>query len=528
MGLVMKFWILLLLTSVSLILVGCGGGGPASNGSSKTLIYARGSDAQKLDPGDVDDGESVKTLNQICEGLLRFKPGTLELEPWLAESYAVSDDGLTMTFQIREGVIFHDGTPLTAESAAWSFHRQMDKDHPGHLPGSNFQYWNYLYSEIETVTVDGEMTLTMHLSQSNATILFSLATFSTYLISPKSLEDYGQDLVRHPVGTGPYKFVTWEPNQAIIMERNENYWEEPAGFDRLVMKSVTENAVRLLDLKAGKIHGLDGLQPAEIQPLIDDPQFEVYHKPGMNFAYIAFNETAERLREPEIREAIFKAIDREKLVRVALDGMGEVAHFPMAKGMLGEPADFKPVPYDPDAARAVLAKYADRWTTPITISVMNAPRIYAPDPVNIISLIREDLKQVGLTVEVEVRDFKNHLHQTRNGRHEIGFLGWHGDNGDPDNFLSIHLGSWAAKMGGATNISFYKNPDMDRLLIEARKVADLNKRQALYEEVLTLWRRDLPLLPLVHGEDIVVFRSGIKGFVLSATGDVFLGPVKPE
>ena len=524
----MKLWIHSLLATFTVLIGGCGGGDSSSRGSSRTLIYARGSDAQKLDPGDVDDGESVKPLNQMCEGLLRFKPGTLELEPWLAESYSVSDDGLTITFQIRVGVVFHDGTPLNAEAAAWSFQRQMDKEHPGHLPGSIFQYWNFLYSEVERVTVDGPMTLTMHLSQPNATLLFSLATVSSYLISPKSLDDYGQDMVLHPVGTGPYKFVSWEPNQAIIMERNEHYWSEPAGYDRLVMKSVTENAVRLLDLKAGKIDGLDGLQPAEIQPLINDPQFDVYHKPGMNFAYIAFNETAERLRDPEIREAIFKAIDREKLVRVALDGMGEVAHFPMAKGMLGEPAEFDPVAYDPDAARAVLSKYADRWTTPIVISVMNAPRLYAPDPVNIISLIREDLKQVGLPVEVEVRDFKNHLHQTRNGRHEIGFLGWHGDNGDPDNFLSIHLSSWAAKMGGATNISFYKNPVMDRLLIDARKVTDLDERQRLYEEVLTIWRRDLPLLPLVHGEDIVVFRSNIEGFVPSKTSDIFLGPVRPK
>jgi peptide/nickel transport system substrate-binding protein len=521
----MKLSILSFATLLTCFLVGCGGGG--SSTQSSTLIFARGSDAQKLDPADVDDGESVKTLNQICEGLLRFKPGTLEVEPWLAKSYSVSDDGLTITFEIREGVQFHDGTPVNAETAAWSFHRQYDKDHPGHLPGSIFQYWNYLYSEVESVSVDGPMTLTMHLSQPNSTLLYSLACFPAYLISPKALEDYGQDMVNHPVGTGPYKFVNWEPNQAIILEKNENYWDEPAGYDRLVIKSVAENAVRLLELKAGKIDGLDGLQPSEVQPLIEDPQFTVYHKPGMNFAYIAFNQAVERLREPEIREAIYKAIDRKKLVRVALDGMGEVANFPIAKGMLGEPAEFDPVPYDPDAARAVLAKYADRWTTPIVISVMNAPRLYAPDPVNIISLIREDLKQVGLAVEVEVRDFKNHLHHTRNGRHEIGFLGWHGDNGDPDNFLSIHLGSWAAEMGGATNIAFYKNPEMDRLLIEARKVSALDKRQKIYEQALAIWRRDLPLLPLVHGEDITVFRSGITGFVPAKTGDVFLGPVRP-
>ena len=521
----MKYWEPLFMLFLAFLVAGCGGDKPVP--PSSTFFYARGSDAQKLDPGDVDDGESVKTLNQICEGLIRFKPGSLDLEPWLAENYSVSDDGLTITFQIREGIVFHDGTPLTAEAAAWSFHRQMDKEHPGHLPGSIFQYWNYLYSEVESVTVDGPMTLSLHLSQPNATLLYSLATFTSYLISPNSLKDYGQDLVRNPVGTGPYQFVSWEPNQAIILERNENYWAEPAGFERLVIKSVSENAVRLLELKAGKIHGLDGLQPAEIQPLLNDPNYEVFHKPGMNFAYIAFNESSKRIREPEIREAIFKAINRDKLVEVALDSLGEVAHFPMAKGMLGEPPAFDPVPFDPAAARAVLSKYAERWETSITISVMNAPRLYAPDPVSITSLIREDLKKVGLNIEIDVRDFKNHLHHTRNGRHEIGFLGWHGDNGDPDNFLSIHLASWAAKMGAATNIAFYKDPEMDRLLIEGRKVSDLEQRQKIYEQVLELWRRDLPLLPLVHGEDIVVFRNGFEGFKLAKTGDIFLGPVKP-
>lgn len=517
-----------LLFTLSLILAGCGGGDSATSARSSTLIFSRGSDAQKLDPADVDDGESVKTLNQICEGLLRFKPGTLEIEPWLAESYSVSDDGLEITFQIREGVVFHDGTPLTSEAAAFSFLRQMDKDHPGHLPGAIFQYWNSLYSDINRVEATGPMTLVMGLSQPNATILFSLAAFPAYLISPQSLEDYGQDLVQNPVGTGPYQFVSWEPNQAIVLKKFDGYWGEPAGFERLVIKSVPENAVRLLDLKAGKTQGLDGLQPAEVQPLIEDPDFEVYHEPGMNFSYLAINETAERLAEPEIREAIYMAIDREKLVRVALDGLGDVAHFPMAKGMLGEPKEFDPVPFDPAAAKAILDKYADRWAEPVSISVMNAPRLYAPDPVNMISLIREDLKQVGITVEVEVRDFKNHLHHTRNGRHEIGFLGWMGDNGDPDNFLSIHLASWAAKMGGATNIAFYKNDEMDRLLIEGRKASVMSERQRIYEELLALWRKDLPLLPLVHGESIVVLRSDLEGFTLSKTGDVYLGPVKPK
>lgn len=500
----------------------------SSDAAQTTFVFARGSDSQKLDPADVEDGESVKALNQVCEGLVRFKPGTLVVEPWLAESFQVSEDGLSIRFELREGVRFHDGTALNAETAAFSFRRQMDKNHPGHLPGAMFQYWNYLYDDITEVEITGPMTLRLGLKQPNATLLYSLAAHPAYLISPQALQDYGEDMVRRPVGTGPYKFVSWEPNQAIVFERFEDYWAEPAGYDRLVLKVVRDNAVRLLELKAGKLGGLDGMQPSELKPLLQDPAYRVYHEPGMNFAYICFNQSAERFAEPEIRQAVYQAIDRQKLVDVALEGWGEVAHFPLAKGMLGQPAQFDPVPYDPEAARAVFEKYPDRWEEPVSISVMNAARLYAPDPVKIISLVKEDLKRVGIAVEVDVRDFKNHLHHTRNGRHELGFLGWMGDNGDPDNFLSIHLASWSAKMGAATNIAFYKNEELDDLLLAARKTGNLERRQKLYEAVLEIWRRDLPYLPLVHGEDVVVLKSDVAGFTLAKTGDIFLGPIRKK
>ncbi len=523
----MRIGLLLAGAVITVFYWGCGRG--SSSGQAQTsFVFARGSDSQKLDPADVDDGESVKALNQVCEGLVRFKPGTLELEPWLAKSFQVSEDGLSIWFELREGVRFHDGTPLNAETVAFSFRRQMDQNHPGHLPGAMFQYWNYLFDDIKEVESAGPMTLRFGLKQPNATLLYSLATHPAYLISPQALRDYGEDMVRHPVGTGPYKFVSWEPDQAIVFERFEDYWAESAGYDRLVLKVVRDNAVRLLELKAGKLDGLDGMQPSELKPLLQDPAYRVYHEPGMNFAYICFNQAAERFAESEIRQAVYQAIDRQKLVEVALDGWGEVAHFPMAKGMLGQPAEFDPVPYDPEKARATLQKYGDRWEKPVSISVMNAARLYAPDPVKIISLVKEDLKQVGLTVEVEVRDFKSHLHHVRNGRHELAFLGWMGDNGDPDNFLSIHLASWSAKMGAANNIAFYKNVKLDDLLLAARKTSDPDQRQKLYEGVLKIWRRDLPYLPLVHGEDIVVLKSDVAGFTLGKTADIFLGPVRPE
>ncbi len=490
-----------------------------------TFIFARGSDAQKLDPADVDDGESVNTLTQICEGLVRFKSGTLEIEPCLAADYSISDDGLLYTFHLREGVIFHDGTPLNAENAVWSFQRQMDPGHPGHVEGANFQYWNYLYQDIVEARAADEMTVEIRLAQPNATILASLAIFPAFLLSPASLEAGGADFQRRPVGTGPYRFVNWAPNEAITMEANPDYWDRahPPRFPRLVMKVVPENSVRLLELKSGRVHGLDGVAPAELAALEGDPRFTVYRDAGLNVGYLVWNQKHERYRNPDARLAMALAIDRELLADVALEGAGRAAVCPLPPGFLGYPEDIEPIPRDPDRARALVRANADAFAAPIRIQVMTAPRMYLPDPVKAASLIRSQLEAVGMKVEIVARDFKSHLDALRNFDFDVAVIGWVGDNGDPDNFLSIFFASWATQPGNATNYSDYKNPEMDALLLAARVETDRAERARMYHRVIDLWRRDLPILPLVHGDNLAVMRGEVSNFQIQKIGDLRLG-----
>lgn len=505
-----------------------GGCAPATERAAdrpEAFIFARGSDAQKLDPADVDDGESVNSLAQVMEGLVRFRPGTLEIEPWLARAYSISDDGTVYTFELREDVQFHDGTPLTAETALFTFHRQMDPGHPAHLPEASFQYWGNLYSDIVEARAAGPMKVILELKQPNASILYSLASFPAWLVSPGGFEKYGSGMQRHPVGTGPYKFSNWQQNQAIIFEKNPHYWGELAKFDRLVIRSVPENTVRLLELKSGKIHGLDGLQPAELADLINDPQFTVYHRPGMNVGYMAISDFSERLHPPEVRHAIAMAIDREAIVKLALDGWGVVAEYPIPPGFLGEPEGAAPIRFDPAAAREILRRHPVVTRSPVTLHTINAPRPYFPDPGHIASLIRSDLEAVGMKVNIVTKDFKSHLHDARNGDFDLCLLGWSGDNGDTDNFLATFFASWAAVKGAANNIAFYRNPEMDELLLAGRRETIPDKRQKIYERALALWARDMPLVPLVSTEQIVVMRREVEGFVLAGNANIFLGPV---
>lgn len=508
-----------------LVLAGCSGSGKSAN--EDVFVFARGSDAQKLDPADIDDGESGNTLAQICEGLVRFKSGSLEIEPCLATSYTISDDGLEYRFQLRPGVRFHDGTPLNAETALFSFRRQMDPSHPGHLKEASFSYWNYLYQDIKEVVADGDMALKFTLSKPNASLLNSMAVFPAFLVSPKALETHGRNFQRYPVGTGPFRFVEWRPNQAILMERNDDYWGEKPKLKRIVMTVSPDNTVRLLKLKGGEIQGMDGLQPAELAALKSDPDIDVFQEAGLNVGYLVFNLENERMAHRELREAIALAIDRETLAKVALSGAGRIAHYPIPKGFLGYPAVEEKIPLDVEKAKAVVAAHPDWFREPLELQVLNAPRQYFPDPVTVATFIKGQLEEVGIPTRVVSKDFKAHLSDLRNGNFEAGLIGWIGDNGDSDNFLSVFFASWAAEKGTATNYSFYRNPEMDQLLLAARAETDQARRAVLYEDVLKLWRKDLPLLPLVHGDNIVALRSGYEGFELQKIGDLRLGWLKP-
>ncbi len=248
-----------------------------------TLIFARGADSQKLDPADVDDGESMKVLVNVSEGLVRFKHGTTEPEPCLATSWTISPDGLTYTFKLRNGVKFHDGTPLDAQAAAFSFLRQMDKSIPAHLPDATFAYWSAMFNMITAVEVVDPMTLRLRLREPNAPLLASLCIPAAHLISPKFIDQ------RHPVGTGPFRFVEWIPNERIVLDANPDYWDGKPKIDRLIFKVVPDSSTRLIQLQTGQIQAMDGIDPNSLPIIKGDKNLTLLTAPGLNVCYLAFN-----------------------------------------------------------------------------------------------------------------------------------------------------------------------------------------------------------------------------------------------
>ncbi|MBI5396187.1 MAG: ABC transporter substrate-binding protein [Verrucomicrobia bacterium] len=535
----------------------------------KTFVFARGADAQKLDPADVDDGESIKALNNVCEGLVRFKSGTTRVEPCLAESWSISADGCLALFAIRANVKFHDGTPLTAETAAWSFRRQLDPKAPGHFAGASFAYWSALYSDIEEVRALDPGRLQFRLKKPNAALLANLAIFPAYLISPKSLADYGEGLQRHPVGTGPFKFKEWLPNDRIVLEANPEYWGKKPKLGRVVFKVVPDSASRLVQIQSAQsgVHAMDGLDPNSLPIVSSDPHLRVEQAPGLNLAYLAFNCRKGPMTNVMFRRAVAMAIQKPALIEAVYRGAAVEARSvlpPMIADNIAaaaaqaarRPSDAPPaaqaeeLPFDVEQARSLIAQMrivirpvkvttTDVFGLPITIEtnivehvelpplklhVMTNPRPYLPNPVRAAELIKADLEAIGLKIEIAANEWGTHLAAVRNAQHDLALHGWIGDNGDPDNFLSI-IDPQAAQPGAAINISFNEDADLAEALRAARSELDAGKRARTYARVLALARERLPLVPLAHAMDIVVLRQNVRGFVLQPTLDVRLGPV---
>ncbi|MBI5687385.1 MAG: hypothetical protein HZC54_20115 [Verrucomicrobia bacterium] len=542
----MKLHILSAVIIAAFLAAGCGKKGAPAD---QPFVYARAADARKLDPAVANDDQSAKVLNNICEGLVRFKSGSTEVEPCLAETWSFSSDGRTCIFALREGVKFHDGTPLNADTVAWNFNRQMSTNAPGYFPDVG----SALCDDLESVRVLDALRLEFRLKRPNAALLPNLATVSASLISPRSLADYGEGLQRRPVGTGPFKLREWLPNERIVLEASPEYWGQKPKTERVVFTVVPNNSARFLQLQTGQVHAMDGLDPNDLAPVRADKSLTLLEAPGINLAYLAFNCRKPPMDKLEFRQAVAMAVQKPALIEAIYRGAAVAANCALPPAL--RPADAKPEdwPRDLDRARNLIAQLQIvlrpitvstndafglpiTFTTnviehvelpPLTIHVTTSPSSCLPSPPRAAELIKADLEAIGLKIRIVARERAAHLASVRNGEHDLALTCRVGRNGDPGNFLDI-LDPQAARAGTGANISFLDDFQLAAALNEGREQLDPAKRASIYARVLALAHERLPILPLAYAHDTVALRRNVHGFVLQPTLEVRLAPVKLE
>jgi peptide/nickel transport system substrate-binding protein len=498
-----------------------------------TLTFAKAGDVVKLDPADVTDGESITVMNNIFEGLIRYKPGTTELEPWLAEKWDVSPDGKVFTFYLRKGVKFHDGTDFNADAVVFSFERQRDPNHPFHKYGE-WEYWSWCFNEIEKVEKVDDYTVKITLSEEFAPFLTTMAMFTVYIVSPKNHEKWGAEASSHPVGTGPFKFVEWVKDDHITLEKFENYWGPKPKIDKLIFKVIPDASVRLLELQKGTIDGMEFPNPDDLEKIKGDKNLTLLTQPGLNIGYLAFNLGQDtpgydpKLSDVRVRKAIYHAINRQDIVEHLYKGTAVVAKNPLPPTLWGYNDEIVDYEYNPDKAKELLkeAGYPNGFET--NLWAMPVARPYMFDPQKIAEAIQSDLAKVGIKAKIVTYDWGTYLDKTEGGEHAMCLLGWTMDYPDPDNILYVLLDPDAATVGSAGNVAFYRNDKVHELNMLARKTYDIKEREKYYKEIQRIVHEDIPWVPLAHAQQMVVFRSNVKGFVLYPTGDYHFDTVYIE
>lgn len=511
-----------LLLVLAVVLSGCGGQGQqAAKEGGKTFVFARSGDAVGLDPANVTDGESLYVTHQIFETLLNYKPTDTELVPGLATSWENSKDGREWTLTLRKGVKFQDGTPFNAQAVKFNFDRWRLPNNKYHV-GGNFEYYTSMFGGfpgvIKDVQVVDDYTVKFILTRPLAPFLADLAMPTFGIASPAAVEKYGKDFFKHPVGTGPFTFVSWDKDQKIVLKRNDNYWGPRPALDEVVFRTIPDNSARLMELKSGTIDAMIGLNPDDYKTVKDDPNLQVLLRPSMNVGYLALNNLKKPFNDPRVRQAIACAIDKKALIDAFYAGLGKPAKNPLPPSVWGYNDSIQDYPYDPAKAKELLAEagYPHGFTT--TLWAMPVARPYMPQPKEIAQAIQADLAKVGIKANIVTYDWATYIAKGENGEHDMYLFGWTGDNGDPDNFLYVLLGKDNAVKGAASNVCFYQNEEVNNLLKQAQSVSDQSKRAALYEQAQAIIHQDEPMVPLVHSMEVVVAKKSVKNLIPHPTG----------
>lgn len=459
---------------------------------AKTLVYCAEAAPEGFDPGiytagPTYDASSIPVYNRLVE----FKAGTTEIEPALAESWAVSDDGKEYTFKLRPGVkfqttdFFSPTRSLKADDVLFSFERQLKSDHPWHkyIPGTSWEYFagmgfNDLIASVEKVD---DLTVKFKLNRREAPFLADLAMDFASILSKEYADKLQADgkmaqMNQMPLGTGPFSFVGYQQDAVVRFKSNPDYWRGKTKIDDLVFAIATDPSIRLQKLKADECQAMSYPNPADIAGMKADPNLSVLEDAGLNVAYLAYNTLQAPFDKPEVRRALNMAINKESIVASTFAGTASPAKNPIPPTMWSYNDAIVDDKYDPAASKAAL-KAAGVKDLSMKIWAMPVARPYMINARRTAELIQSDLAAVGVKAEIVSYEWAEYLERSKaKDRDGAVILGWGGDNGDPDNFLDTLLSCDGV---GGNNRAQWCNKEFNDLVKQAKQTTDQAERTKL-------------------------------------------------
>ena len=499
---------LLVAASLALIVVTACSGAPSSDPIGDpspdgfTITVASVSEPISLDPHRSFDQTSARVMRQVYDTLV-IQTESLDLEPGLAVGWTRVDDR-TWDFAIRPNVTFHDGSTLTASDVVFTLERLRD---PATMaPGA------FLLAAIDSIDLVDTMTVRITTHSPFVPILTHLAQTFVGILSEDAVtaagDAYGDTVV---VGTGPFRFVSWDADTEIVLERNDTWWGGDVGPERIVFRPIPDAADRATALETGEADVAYALARADALRVRDDDDITTAEIETPTSSYIGFNAQRAPFDDVRVRQAINHAVDVDAIIDEVFEGFGARAASPLSPQVFAANPELEPYAYDPALARALLtdAGLADGFSTTIWTN-------FNPVRIAVAERVAEHLDAVGIDVEVEVIEFSRYLTDTAAGEHEMFVLAWTALTADADSGLYALFHS--STFGSAGNRTFWSNARVDELLELGRTTADPDERRAIYYEAQDIITTEAPWLFLYTGIEASATRANVTGFVPHPTG----------
>jgi peptide/nickel transport system substrate-binding protein len=472
---------------------GAGAGGGGGGGGGDTLVAAVSAQPDQLDPHVTTAYPSFQVLENVYDTLVVPNAEDLTMEASLAESWETSEDQLTWTFTLRDGVTFHDGSEFDSADVVYSYNRIIDED----LTNAD------RFANVAAVEAPDPRTVVIRLSQPTPNLLERIGAFKGMAILPENAAE-DLDLTTEANGTGPFQLESSDASSTVLTAY-EDHWGGAPTVGGVEFRYITEPTAALTALQNGEVQWTDNVPPQQIESLEGDDTVELQTTPSVDYWYLSMNYARAPFDNRDVRRAISFAIDREAVAEAAWFGAAEPNQtaIPEASSFHFDYAPFQP---DPDQARQLLQQAGVQ--TPLTMGLMVTDQF--PETVTAAQVIASQLEPIGINVEIETLDFATWLDRQGAGDYDAFYLGWLG-NLDPAAFYQDqHV------TGGTNNYQGYSNPEVDRLLQAGAVEPDEAARKQLYDQAAQIIVDDVSYLYLYNPDVVQAWAPGLSGYQIRA------------
>lgn len=490
-----------ILVITMLLTTGCGAKteAPASTPDTPkevkdTIVIAQGADAKSLDPYGTTDSPAGKVMSAIFDTLVtRDDEGNVA--PGLAESWEIVDD-TTYVFHLRKGVKFHNGEEFKASDVAFSFSKIAESPHAESIRAT---------IDFENSKAIDDYTFEMKMTEPFGPILNHLGHMVMAIVNEKAYTEAGDKVGQNPVGTGPYKFVSWATGDRIDLVANDEYWGGAPKIKNIVFRNIPEIASRSIEVETGGIDITIGAQTSELERLEANPEVKVFRRKASSINFLAFNNSRAPFDNVKVRQAINMAVNKEAIFNVVYQGVGAIAAAPMSSVVWAYNDKLAPHEYNIEKAKALLAEAGYPNGLEVTISCdQNQERLDTAE------MVQAQLAEIGVKVNIETLERGAFIDKVIGGNLDMFGLGWTSDTGDPD--YALYASFHSSMHGAGGNMSFYTNEKVDELLEIGRTSTDAETRKQAYLEAQEIVWEEVPCIFLQTPEDVIVYNSAIQGF----------------